>query len=415
MGEILILEGGNLIDGIRREERKDSLVIIEGNKIIYAGERSGAPAIKGQRWNVSGQTVLPGLIDAHTHLTLPETVNTNQDLVNVSLPALTIQAALFARRTLENGFTTIREVGSIGHIDIFLRNAIQAGQLVGPRIMASGKGISMTGGRGCFPRYPPWVKSEVGSYGEEADGVGAVLAATRRQIDMGADGIKFFATGGACDMTGKMDRQEFSPEEMAAIVGEAHRAGRIVTAHAIGLRGIKAVIAAGVDGVDHAVFADEECLKAMKERRIFLVSTLAFYYRMAHWTGGGEAQFVVENCSRVHQAQMALMARAREWGIDIVVGTDAGGPLTRHGENALELELLTQAGLSPMEAIMASTSVAARTLGLGDRGTIEEGKLADLLVVEGDPLKNIALLQDPQNIKIVMKDGKICARRDRAQ
>lgn len=409
----IVLQGGTIINGVSSEVVERGTVVVSGKEIIYVGEKSEAPYMEGNIIDVSNKTIMPGLIDAHTHLSFSGTASIEAGVLNVSLPTLILRASNFARRTLEAGFTTVREVGAIGYIDIYLRDAINEGLIVGPRILASGKGITITGGHGCLPRYPSWIKTDIGLYGQPADGVDGVIKATRQQIEMGADCIKFWATGGAVDPAGKMGGQEFSEEEMRAIVSEAHRAGRIVSAHALATGGIKAAIEAGVDGLEHAPFVDSECISLMKEKKVFICTTFSCYYRIAQrGAEEGMPQHQVENASKVHEAQMEMAAKAKEAGIPLVAGTDSGGPLTRHGENALELELLTKAGYSEMEAIMSSTSIAARALGLANRvGSIEANKVADIIVVDGDPLEDITLLQNPENIKIVMKDGKICCMR----
>jgi len=408
MNKNIMLQGGSIIDGAGSEVIKEGTVVVRGKEIIYVGEKTEAPSTEGEIIDVSGKTVLPGLIDAHTHLTFPGTISIEAGLLNVSLPSLTLRTSVFARRTFEAGFTTIREVGAIGYIDIYLRDAINEGLIIGPRILASGKGLTQTGGHGCIPRIPSWIKSDVGLYGQPADGVDEVIKATRQQIEIGADCIKFWASGGAYDITGKMGSQEFSEEEMRAIVLEAHRAGRLVTAHAIAPNSLKTAVKAGVDGVEHVPFVDSEAISLMRDNKVFICATLSGYYRMSHGAEEGVAQYVVENTSKVFEAQMEMVAKAKEAGIDVITGTDAGSPLIRHGENALELELLTKAGYTEMEAIMSSTSIAARSLRLAKVGSIEIGKIADIIVVEDNPLQDIRVLQNPENIKLVMKEGKIC-------
>jgi imidazolonepropionase-like amidohydrolase len=335
------------------------------------------------------------LIDCHVHLCLgaePDVV----DAIAKETPALTLlKSSRAAQQTLEAGFTTVRDVGSRDHSIFTLQRAIDTGLVPGPRIVAAGLAICMIGGHARF-------------IGQEVEGVQQVRAVVRAQISAGAAVIKVIASGGVLTPGTSPDQAQMTVEELQAAVEEAQRAGRKVAAHAHGSSGMKNAVRAGVHSIEHATLMDEEAAAMMKQQGVFMVPTLsALATTAACRLGCGTPESVLDKAKSMTKHHQVSFKNALRDGLQIAMGTDAGTPFNFHGENAQELERMVALGMSPMQAILASTSAAARLIGIQDQvGTIEKGKLADLLLFEGNPLRSIDLLRDRDRIVGVMRSGK---------
>ena len=408
---MIALFGAKLIDGNGREPLKKSVILVE-EKAIRAVEKAeditipeGCDCI-----DVTGKTVMPGMIDTHVHLVGGASENMVwkwgilPPLVEHPLPLMGLKAYARARRTLEMGFTTLRDVGDIGFAAIALRDAIEEGIVEGPRIKASGPYLSTSAGHGYA--MPPWLVRTDLLY-PAADGVDGVLKAVRQIIKMNADWIKFTATGGATINT--WDKQQFNDEEIGTLIKEAHGKGRFVACHAVWGKGALVSAMYGVDSIEHGCELGDEIVDIMLDKGIYLVPTL--YAPQLISKRGADFGFTPEALSNLQEAASKhgdSFRRALSAGVKIAMGTDSGYGPVLHGTNAYELELMVENGMTHMQAIQSATKTAAECLRMDDRtGTIEPGKWADIIVVDGDPLKDITVLQKKDNIRMVMKDGKI--------
>lgn len=371
-------------------------VLIEDGLIAMVGTESRVSVPKGAvKVDGRGLSVIPGLIDCHVHLCLggdADVVRTIRD----EDPGLTLlKAARFARLTLEAGFTTVRDLGARDHSIFALQQAIEQGLTPGPRILAAGLAICMTGGHARF-------------IGRQADGPAEVIHAVREQLAAGAGVIKFIASGGVLTPGTAPDHPQMTPEELAAGMAEARRAGRRIAAHAHGAEGMKNAIRAGAHSIEHATLMDEDAAALMAQHGVFMVPTLSALATTA--TCGpacGVPETAVSKARAMRARHEASFKKARQSHIPIALGTDAGTPFNYHGENAQELPRMVGLGMSSMEAIMAATSAAAELLGIERKvGTVEAGKVADLILVEGNPLTRIDLLQDKARIAGVMQAGR---------
>ena len=414
------LKGGTLIDGTGARPLRDSVIVIQDSKITEVGEAgqvripAGAEVI-----NAGGSVVMPGLIDCHTHIGLVMTPspNTGWGVLEYSSADTVIKAVAAAKNLIEAGVTTIRNCadcrGSGKHVDISVRDAIKQGVIIGPRVFASDSGITITGGHGDLLKTVRKITmdGQEEAYGI-ADGVAECVKLVREQVKAGADFIKIFATGGAMEAVERAGTQEMSDEEISGIVKEAGRLGRFVAAHAVGPPdAIRFCSEAGVRSIEHGVFSDEGALSVMREKGTYLVPTLGAYHLL---TEDAFPELTRQVARRAVVAHENTLKMAKKVGANIALGTDSGSPYgSIHGKvQALELELMVSKGLTEMEAIMAATKTAAECIGIGHQtGTIEPGKLADLIVVEGDPLSNIGVLKDLSRIKAVIKDGVTCVAR----
>ena len=390
----ILFRNGRIITGTGEVIEKGA-VAIDGKIITFVGPARGLlPSKKDTVFDLSGKTVLPGLIDCHVHLCLDGNPDPLGPLSQDSLPTTTLKTALHALLTLEAGVTTVRDLGGKDYVDIAIRDGIEARLLQGPRMLCGGKVICMTGGQG-------W------QFGREANGADSVREGVREQLKAGANVIKLMATGGIITKGNDPGAAQLTLEELRAGVEEARKAGRRTASHAQGGEGIKNALLAGIDSIEHGVFLDEEAIQLMSERRAYLVPTLSAPYHIQRaGVKGGIPAYIVEKSNAVMKSHLQSIRKAYKAKIPIAMGTDAGTPFNRHGENPKEMELLVKVGFSPMEAIVAATKTASEVLGLEKLiGTIEKGKLADLIVVKGNPLEDIGLLQGKDKILAIMKEG----------
>lgn len=398
----LLLEGVTLIDGLGGPPTASASVAIEDGRIRAVGPRESLRDWRGrcEVRDVAGLTLMPGLIDCHVHITMDGAASGQID-PNESDALAVLRAAKFAEETLAAGVTTVRDVGGKNYIEFALRAAIEEGLYKGPRLVLSGKSLSITArGMEFFP----------GMY-REANGPDDVKKGAREQLKVGADFLKVYATGAVMTPGEQPGAPQYDVEEMQAAVEEARKQGKKVAAHAHGAQGIRNALLAGVSTIEHGTYlhTSEDLLSLMAERGAFLVPTLKATYLIGHMgTEAGIPAFMVEKAKVVFEHQLESVRQARESGIPIAMGTDVATPYNLHGENAGELGMMVQAGMSPMESIVASTKVAAAACGLGEEtGTIEPGKWADLLLVDGDPSQDISILEDRSRIKLVIKQGQI--------
>ena len=396
----VVIHAGHLLDVKTGKTLTNQTIIIQGDKISQVGGiRDQLLPKDATVIELPDATVLPGLIDAHTHVTF--TTNFGYSRLAISVPREALNGARNARVTLEAGFTTIRNVGARGFTDVALRDAINAGDVPGPRILASGPPLGITGGHCDENLLAPefhFVSEGV------ANGVPAVMAKVREGIKYGADLIKFCATGGVLSKGDNAELEQYSPEEMQAIIREAHRLGRKVAAHAHGARGIKDAVLAGVDSIEHGSFIDEEDIQLMKQHGTYLVPTLYLGdWLLENYQKLGLTDDMVAKAKLVLPAARQNVARAFREGVKVAFGTDAA--VYPHGLNAHEFAVMVKLGLTPLAAFQAATVNAADLLGWSDQiGTLEPGKYADLIAVEGDPLKDVTTLE---NVKVVLKGGEV--------
>ena len=356
--------------------------------------------------DLGDRLVLPGLIDCHTHLTGEYTADIRLRRVEETDADSAIRGVVYARRTLEAGFTTVRNVGSSGDAAFALRDAIRAGLVAGPRILVAGESISPTGGHSDSTLgYREDLFAMPESMQGIADGTAACRRAVRAQVKRGADVIKLTATGGVLSATAAGTEQQFFADELEAIVETAHLLGRKVAAHAHGTRGINAALRAGVDSIEHGTFLDDESISLFKKTGAALVPTILAGKTVAE-RARIEGYFpppVAQKARRVGPEIQDAFARAYRGGVTIAFGTDSG--VSHHGENAREFAYMVEAGMSEADAIISATINAARLLGLDDSvGTIEVGKAADLIATAGNPLLDISELE---RVVFVMRAGKV--------
>jgi imidazolonepropionase-like amidohydrolase len=394
------VHAGHLLDVKSGKMLSDQTLVIEDGKIVASGGAADAkvPA-DAVRIELPDATVLPGLIDAHTHLTADPKFG--YETLALSVPREALIGAKNARLTLLAGFTTVRNVGARDFSDVALRDAINAGDVPGPRLLVSGPPLSITGGH-CDNNMLPFEYHRTSD--GVADGVAAVQHKVRENIKYGADLIKVCATGGVLSLGDNPQHSQFTLEEMKAIVADAHRLGRKVAAHAHGAEGIRWAAEAGVDSVEHGSYIDDAGIAAMKEHGTYLVPTLY----LGDW--------MIDNAGLTH-LPAPLLAKAKEVipaarkniahafaaGVKVALGTDAA--VYPHGLNAHEFETMVKLGLTPLQSIQAGTLNAADLLGWsGKVGILEPGAWADIVAVDGDPLKDITTLQ---RVKFVMKGGEV--------
>jgi len=395
-----IVRAGKLLDVKSGKLQTNQVVVIEGDKIVSVGPAS---EIKNSSTDtvidLSNATVLPGLIDAHTHLTFNP--HFGYETLAISVPREALTGAHNARLTLEAGFTTVRNVGARGYSDVALRDAINAGDVPGPRMLVSGPALSITGGH-CDNDLLPY-EYHATSDGA-ADGVEQVQHKTREIIKYGADLIKVCATGGVLSKGDDPNASQFTLEEMKAIVADAHRLGRKVAAHAHGAQGVIWASEAGVDSVEHGHLMNDEAIATLKKNGTYLVPTVYLMdWHREHAAQANLPEYVKAKMEMVEEAGKQNVKKAMQAGVKIGLGTDAA--VYPHGLNAHELEVYVKLGMTPLQAIQTATINDADLLGWSDKiGTLDPGKWADIIAVDADPLQDVTTLQ---HVKFVMKGGEI--------
>ncbi|KDA02194.1 metal-dependent hydrolase family protein [Hyphomonas oceanitis] len=381
---------------------EQTITIKEGRIVsVQPGYKSGAknvPVI-----DLKNAYVVPGLIDSHVHITSESGPGERLKAFTDSSVDTAFDGAAFAKKTLEAGFTTVQDVGGENDAVFGLRDAIARGAVAGPRMRAAGQAISITGGHGDINGYSsPVLKLFTGT--NICNGADDCRRAVRQQVKEGADVIKITATGGVLSNTAAGLEQQFSNDELVAIVEAAHSMGRQVTAHAHGKAGVDAALRAGIDSIEHGTYLDDESIALFKEHKATLVPTVIAGVTVTGWTNEPwlpEASR--KKAAIVGPLMLDMLRRAHAGGVNVAFGTDTG--VSQHGLNAKEFALMVEAGFTPEEAIRAATVSAAKHLEMdGDIGTIEPGKYADIVAVTADPLKKITELE---SVDFVMQGGKV--------
>jgi imidazolonepropionase-like amidohydrolase len=409
-----LIHCGGLLDVPGKPARGNSTLVVKNDAVervvdgyaavdavVPAERRAGAKVI-----DLKNRFVLPGLIDCHVHLTFETSADARLRGLTDSDAATVLNGVVYARRTLEAGFTTVRDVGSQKDICFALRDAINEGKVVGPRILASGESISPTGGHGDGTNgLRDDVLAVPGPIQGIADGVDACRLAVRNQVKHGADVIKCTATGGVLSNIGAGLEQQFFDDELKAIVETAHLLGKKVAAHAHGTRGINAALRAGVDSIEHGTYLDDESIRLFKEKGAYYVPTITAGKTVSEYAAFPRyySSAVVPKAKEVGPKIQGAFTRAYKGGVKIAFGTDAG--VFPHGANALEFRYMNEGGMSGAECIVAATINAADLLAISSKvGTLEPGKSADVIATAGDPTKDVAELQA---VKFVMMRGNV--------
>ncbi len=381
----LILIGAAVIDGTGSEPVKGRAVVVEDGRIAGVVDEARAP--RGERVDLAGHTLLPGLINCHVHLCLGAEPDPVRPLREEPLGLTAIKALARARQTVEAGVTTVRDLGGREYAELAVRRAVQDGLFAGPRILAAGRPICMTGGHG------HWLA-------READGPDDARKAVREQLKAGVDVIKLIATGGVMTAGVEPGSPQLTREEMRAAIEEAAKAGRRTAAHAQGASGIRDAVLAGISSIEHGIYLTEEIIARMRQEGTYLVPTLIAPAAIA--AGGlaaGIPDFMVRKAEAVIPAHVASFQQALRSGVLIAAGADSGTPLNPHGSLVPELELMVKYGMAPLGAIRAATSAAADLLGLGATiGRIAPGYAADLIAVAANPAERIQALGDVRRV-----------------
>jgi len=395
---------GTLVDGISDDVKKNMTIVVEKNKIIAIENGFSSPGSNDKSIDLKTKTVTPGWIDCHVHLSHETSPNNYLEEFQLNDADYAYRSVVFSKRTLMAGFTTVRDAG--GQVVISLKKAINKGIIEGPRIVAAGTPIGSTGSHSDPTNgYRSDLMGDPGPRVGVANGVDECIKAVRQRYKEGSDVIKIMATGGVLDVSTNGSGAQYTEEEMKAIVQTANDYGLKVMAHAHGAEGIKRALRAGVISIEHGTLMDDECIELFKKTGAWYVPTI-----IAGKSVSDSAKIpnyypavVAKKAMEIGPKLQSTFARAYKAGVKIAFGTDAG--VYRHGKNWLEFTYMIEAGMKPMDAIKAATVSAAELLGMKDQvGSIEVGKLADIVAVDGDPLK------DPQafgKCVFVMKDGVV--------
>ncbi len=404
MNTLIAFQNITLIDGTGREPLPDATIGVRDGTIVYAGKsRKWQPSLEEDIINLDfgGKVVVPGLIDCHVHLSGGGEVDSRFD--EPTDGAMALKMLNNARKNLAAGITTVRDLGGWNELEFDIRRAIQSGQFTGPRLILAGRFISISesGADHYFGMY------------RVADGVEEVRKAAREQIKHGADLVKLGVTGAVLVLDGVPGATHFNSDEIAVAVEEAAKFGRRVAAHAHGIDGIRRAVQAGVHTIEHGTYLYQgpDVLKEMASRGTVLVPTLKAHVDAEQEGASQVPPWIVDKMRETRQAAIKSVRAAHKAGVPIAMGSDAGTPLNYHGENGLEIALMQAAGLEPMECLVAATSAAAQAIDRDSQiGSIEEGKLADLVVLDSNPLDDLKRLADKKCIRAVFLGGKLVAR-----
>lgn len=399
--ERIALTAARYVDVDSGTVRNQAVVVIDGERIVEVRSDGQVPS-DAKRIDLGDVTLLPGLIDCHVHIDW-QSGDYYVEAFRRSAIDNAVRAHVYAQRTLEAGFTTVRNVGSAEFIDVALRNAISRGEVRGPRILASGLALGATGGHADGGTgFSPYIKSE--GFSGIADGVDEIRAKIRFDVKYGADVIKFMASAGVLSEEESVGEPQYSQEEMNAVVEESHRWHRKVAAHAHGTEAIKMAVKAGVDSIEHGSFLDDEAIALMKKHGTWLVADIYNDdYILAEFARLKYPQSTIEKERKVGRTQRESFQRAAKAGVKIAFGTDAG--VYPHGDNAKQFAKMVEWGQTPMQALQAATVRAAELLGRsGEVGSLKAGLYADVVAVPGNPLENIATME---KVAFVMKGGKV--------
>lgn len=404
-----LIHAGRLIDGVSDSAVTEMTVRVDGSQIkaIESGYAAAGP--DDTVIDLKGHTVMPGLMDMHVHLTSQYTEDSRLNRFITNEADYAIDAVKYAKRTLEAGFTVVRNLGDEFNVTVALRKAIEDGDVPGPRIFSAGKSLATTGGHA--DPTNGWASHIAGDPGPRqgvVNGVDDVRKAVRQRYKDGADWIKITATGGVLSVAKSGENPQFTDEELVALIETAADYGLRVAAHAHGTEGMKRAVIAGVASIEHGTFMDDEVMRLMKKNGTYYVATILAGAWVAEKAkiDGFFPELVRPKAAAIGPVIKSTFAKAYKAGVLIVFGTDSG--VSAHGDNAREFALMVEGGMSPMEAIQSATSVAAKFLGIDDtNGTLQANKQADIVAVPGNPLDDITAME---RVDFVMKSGTIYKR-----
>ena len=397
-----VIKNITLIDGTRREPVQNAVLAIREGKVSYAGSAAGwsdEQAGHVFELDLNGQYVLPGLIDCHVHLSGSGEADSQ---FYAPAGAMALKILKNAQRNLAAGITTVRDLGGWSELEFDVRRSIQRGEFAGPRMCLAGRFISIT---------EAGAEYYSGMY-RVADGVDEVRKAVREQVKNGADVIKMGVTGAVLVESGVPGTTHFNEDEVCALVEEATKFGKRVAAHAHGIDGVRKAVQAGIDTLEHGtyLYQDPLLIQYMAQKGIFLVPTLKVGWDIVHAKNSSIPEWIMDKNKATQGEAASSLKMAYEAGVPIAMGSDVGTPLNYHGENALEVYWMEQAGMSAIDTLVSATGSAARALGWESwLGTLEEGKVADLIVYDKNPLDDLRVLADKTSLQFVMKDGMIAA------
>jgi imidazolonepropionase-like amidohydrolase len=400
--KIVVIKADRLIDGTGAEPVEEAVLVLEGDSIAEAGPASAVAVPAGSEViDLHGYTILPGLMDCHVHIAGRPGDGGDTHKLRESVAHEAIYSVAHAKITLEAGFTTIRNVGAGNYADAALRDLIKKGVVPGPRMYVATRGVGATGGHADINGWNPDL--DLPGYAQIADGVDQLRRAVRTQIKFGADLIKVTATGGVLSAGTALSEQQYTFEELEAIVQTAGLLGKKVAAHAHSPEGMKAAIRAGVASIEHGSLIDEEGIRMAKEHGTYVVPTLyTLDFIIQDGRDFGIPEYSIEKAKSIATKQRDCLRKAYHAGVPFAYGTDAA--VFPHGRNAKDFEILVEElGVPPMEAILMATARAADLIGIADQvGTLEKGRWADVIAVAGNPLEDITLLE---SVRFVMKGG----------
>lgn len=384
----------NLIDGTGNDSLQDAYIIVEDGIIKEIGnERNKKFEEDCEIIDLEGKYLMPGMIDCHVHSFFNSAPNIAQLFSTLTPVDLILIAIKNLEKQLKSGVVFVRDVGAINYYDIQIKKYLQNGEIIGPDMYCAGKFVTMTGGHGH-------------SVGREADGPVEVRKAVREQLKAGADVIKVMSTGGVMTPGVDVNAYQLNVDELKAAVEEAHKAGRKVCTHCHGTQGIKNSIIAGLDSIEHATLLDEEAIEMLVENGTYIVPTLvAPHFIVKYGVEGGIPKYAVDKAKQIIERHFESFNKAYKAGVKIAMGTDAGTPFNYHGKSAIELFLMTQAGMTAMDAIVTATKGSSELIGIEDKyGTLEKDKYANFIILSENPLENIETIQNPVS---VYKKGKL--------